>query len=348
MSNSSQTKNVMALEAVSSMRDAIVSLNHDGTIIMLNSSAEKLLGVSSKEAVGCSFAKMFITREDLEQLNDCILEAVYDPTTPHVEEITLNKPQNGLQHLVVRTNLLKKEDGENIGIVAVISDISEQVQLLEKNIEQKHIQHQFGQFFIYLLSINVIGTLINHLLSTYLKTLDVYGEVFKWVYLIVLLVPSFIAIRVMGIPMKSLGVTLLNWKKSLKEGVVVSAAIVIAGMGLVWCLKYFSIVPFKPIPIVWAGVLPYYFHSFMQELLGRGIMQSSFERFFDDKRGFKAILLASIFAGMFHIHFGLMAVCIIFVASIFFGMFYHRHHNLIGITILHGTLGIFAFCSGLL
>ncbi|MBN2069042.1 MAG: PAS domain S-box protein [Opitutales bacterium] len=348
MSESSQTRNVLAEEAIGSMRDALVSLSHDGTIIMLNAAAEKLLGITSKEAVGCSFAKTFVSREDLEALNDCILEAIYDPSTPHVSEITLNPNQEESQHLVVRTNLLKQEDGQNIGVVAVISDISEQVRLLEETIQQKRVQHQFGQFFIYLLSINAIGTLINHLLSTYLKTLDVYGEVFKWSYLLVLLVPSFIAIRIMKIPVKSLGLTLENWKKSLREGVYLSTGIVVAGLGLVWLLKQFTTMPFNPTPFAWAGVFPYYFHSFLQELLGRGIMQSSFERFFDDRHGHKAIVLASVFAGMFHIHFGLMAVCIIFVASLFFGLFYQRHHNLIGITVLHGTLGIFAFCSGLL
>jgi len=348
MNNSSQTHIAMAQDTIASMRDAVMSLDRTGNIIMLNPAAEKLLDVRAEETVGRSFGQVFVVHEELEAFNDCILQAIYNPSTPHVSEISLNRDGKEKQHLVVRTNLLKSDQGEPEGVVAVVADVSERVRLLEERVEQKQTQHQFGQFFLYILSIYTIGTLANYLLNTYLKSINVYGEIFTWVYLLILLVPSLIAIRIMKIPFASLGMTLTNWKKSLSEGVLYSVGVMVVGFALVWVLRHFSLVPFKQTPLVWAGVPPYFFHSFLQELLARGVLQSSFERFFDDRKGFKAVVLTSIFGGMLHLHFGLLAVTITCVASLFFGAFYLRHHNLIGVTILHGTLGVFAFASGLL
>lgn len=338
----------MARETINSMRDAVLSLDNKGKIIMLNPAAERLLDVKAKDTVGSDFAALFVSREELESFNDCILEAIYDPSTPHISEITLSLKDGETRHLVVRTNLLTKDDGQPEGVVVVVADISERVRLLQDRIEQKRIQHQFGQFFIYLLSIFVIGTLVIYLLHTSLKSIDVYGTFFMWVYMVVLLIPSLIAVRIMGIPFSNLGMTLNNWKKSTIEGLVVSVGFVALGFAIVAILRHYSLIPFKPTPFNWLGVLPYYFHCFIQELLGRGVLQSSFERFFEDRRGFKAVLLASIFGGLLHIHFGLLAVAFTFAFSIPVGIFYLRHHNLIGVTIFHGTAGIFAFGSGLL
>lgn len=338
----------MAEEAIASMRDAVVSLDHTGTIIMLNPAAEKLLHVRAEESIGRSFAELFILREDLETLNDCIIEAMYDPSIPHVSEICLPGVDDEVQHLVVRTNLLKSDIGSSNGVVAVIADISEQVRFLEERVEQNRIQNQFFHFFIYSLSIYGIGTIVNYLLYTCSGLLNANNTIFNWAYLLILIVPSLFTIRLMRIPISTLGVTLANWKKALVEGVVASVVLFSAGSLLVMGLRHFLAAPSHPTPFGWGAVLPYYFQCFLQELLARGVMQSSFERFFGDQKSFKAVLLTSIFFGMLHIHFGLIAVGITFVAGLFFGAFYQRHHNLIGVTLLHGTLGLFAFGLGLL
>jgi PAS domain S-box-containing protein len=347
-SDISPTKVAMAHDAIESMRDAVMSLDRTGRVIMLNPAAEQLLGVQAADVVGTLFAELHFDREEWDPFNDCVLQAVYAPATPHVSEITLTLADGEKRNLVIRTNLLKSAEGQAEGVVVVAADISEKVRLLEERVEQKRIQHQFGQFFLYLLSINVIGTFINYLLATYLESLDVYGEAFKWGYLFILLIPTLIAIRVMKIPIQDLGVTLKNWRKSLIEGIVVSGILLAAGIVLVAVLRHYSWTPSNPAPFAWGGILPYFIHAYIQELLGRGVMQSSFERFFDDRTGFKSVVLASIFAGMLHIHFGLMAVLIIFVVSLFAGAFYLRHHNLIGVTLVHGVLGVFAFVSGIL
>ncbi len=222
------------------------------------------------------------------------------------------------------------------------------VQSLERELAAARLQNEFGQFFIYILSIFTIGTFVNHLLQTYLHSINVYGEFFKWTYLLVLLVPSFVTIFVMKIPLSALGITKHNWKKSLKEGLLVSAGFSVVFVAFVLIMRYFTWLPDKPMQITIAGFLNYSMHSFLQEILARGITQSSFERFFNDKRGIKAILLTSICFSLFHIHFGLIAVAITFISSLAFGAFYMRHHNLLGVTIVHAVTGICAFGTGVL
>lgn len=348
MNTSAQTNIAMALDTIESMRDAVMALDRSGKIIMLNPAAESLLGVRADDTVGQIFAEHFVSREDLEALNDCILQAVYEPSIPHVTEICIRKEGQETRHLVVRTNLLKSQEGNPQGVIAVIADISERVRLLEERVEQKTTQNQFGQFFIYILCIYSIGTIINHLAGIYPESLNLETTAFSWIYLLIMLVPSLVAIRIMHIPLSTLGMTLKNWKKSLSEGIAASVGLIAIGSLIVMILRHNSCLPYKPLPLVWSGVLPYYAHSFVQELLARGLMQSSFERFFEGHSGLKAVLLTSVFGGLVHIHFGLVAVLITFVVGLFFGAFYLRHHNLIGLTLLHGTLGIFAFTSGLL
>lgn len=224
----------------------------------------------------------------------------------------------------------------------------EHVHSLERELASVRLRNEFGQFFIYILSVFSLGTIINYLLHTYLKSLNVYGELFKWGYLFVLLIPSIAVIMKMKVPFSDLGVTLKNWKKSLLEGGLVSLVIGVAFYGAVGILRHNQILPEKPFQFYLPGLIPYVIHSFLQELLARGVLQSSFERFFEDRRGIRAVLLTAGLFGLFHIHFGLIAVVITMISGVFFGAFYLRHHNLIGVSILHAMLGIYAFSSGIL
>lgn len=51
---------------------------------------------------------------------------------------------------------------------------------------------------------------------------------------------------------------------------------------------------------------------------------------------------------MFYIHFVLMAVVLTILTSGVFGMFYLRHQNIVGVTLLHFTVGACAFSIGIL
>ncbi|MDF1750021.1 MAG: CPBP family intramembrane metalloprotease [Alphaproteobacteria bacterium] len=91
-----------------------------------------------------------------------------------------------------------------------------------------------------------------------------------------------------------------------------------------------------------------FFHSFLQELVARGFMQSSFQRFLNDKTGWRSVFLTGTLFGLFHLHFGFPAVAVTIFSSFIFGALYLRHRNLAGVTLLHFMSGVAAFNSGLL
>jgi PAS domain S-box-containing protein len=222
MSDDLQASDLLARETIESMRDAVLSINRKGAIIMLNPAAERLLGIKAEEVLGHSFAEIFIDRSDLEGLNDCVLEAIYDPATPHTAEIQITADDRSVLHWVVRTNLLAGEAGEPIGVVAAIADVSERVRLLQENLDEVRTRQLFGRFFLYALGVMSIGTIVNNLIARSIVDVDVYAPAFTWGYLVVQFVPALVIIRLMGLTRKDLGLSTDGLGRSLREGALAS------------------------------------------------------------------------------------------------------------------------------
>lgn len=220
---------------------------------------------------------------------------------------------------------------------------------LERQIETLRLQHEFGQFFVYMLACYAIGTLINVLLHSHLQDVDIYARTFSWSYLVVLLLPSLVIVRMQRIPLARLGVTLVGWQRSLREGLFASAlfvALCVVFVAVNRTQGWLELPALTGEEFTW--VPSYLVHSAIQEFLARGIVQNSFQRFFADEKGTKSVWLASALFSLFHVHFGLEAVLITLGSGVVFGHFYLRHHNLIGVSVLHGVAGSCMFLLGLL
>lgn len=211
----------------------------------------------------------------------------------------------------------------------------------------KERQH-FGQFFLYSLGLMTMGMLVNDILAKQIFNIDVFTPTFAWVYLLIILLPTSVVIWRMKIPLRDLGVTTIGMKKSLIEGAVLSAVTMVVAFAAAWALRVTGIHTGTPVPAEWGPTAGYLFHSVLQELVARGLLQSSFQRFLDDKRGIQSVVLASTLFGVFHIHFGFMAVVVTILSGLLFGAVYLRHRNLAGVTLLHFFAGGAAFWSGLL
>lgn len=211
----------------------------------------------------------------------------------------------------------------------------------------KERQH-FGQFFLYSLGLMTIGMLVNDILAKQIFKIDVFTPTFAWVYLLIILLPTSVVIWRMKIPLRELGVTTIGMKKSLIEGAVLSAVTMAVAFAAAWGLRVTGLHAGTPVPAEWGPTAGYLFHSVLQELVARGLLQSSFQRFLDDKRGIQSVVLASTLFGVFHIHFGFMAVVVTILSGLLFGAVYLRHRNLAGVTLLHFFAGGAAFWSGLL
>lgn len=224
----------------------------------------------------------------------------------------------------------------------------EHVAALEREINLKHAQQQFGRFFIYSLVMMAIGMVVNDVIARTILDVNIYTALFAWQYLLVLLIPSILVIWRMKIPLESLGLTMVGLKRSLIEGAVIGTVLVLIVIGLAQILKANDALPGKPLPFEIIGGISYLLHSAFQELLARGFLQSSFQRFLGSVNATGAVLLAATFFGIFHLHFGLAAVIATIVSGCLFGAIYARHQNLAGVTLVHFMAGTAAFSVGLI
>lgn len=219
---------------------------------------------------------------------------------------------------------------------------------MQRELKTRQEQQQFGRFFIYILGVMAIGTLVNNFLANGALNVNIYTEQFAWQYLLVLFVPSAFVMLRMRIPVSEMGITTKGLKRSLIEGAIAGVLLIGLALAAAQILAGYGLVPGKPQPFDLTGAVAYFFHSLLQELVARGFVQTSFQRFLNDQKGFRSILLASILFGLFHLQFGITGVGVTILSSWIFGALYLRHRNLAGVTLLHFLSGVAAFNTGLI
>ncbi len=160
--------------------------------------------------------------------------------------------------------------------------------------------------------------------------------------------------RKAGYPLKTFGLTLKNWKISIKESLLGTVAFI----GLLTLTKLFLITIFSDFEHrslfegnvvdmktdVHTQILLFFLYLMfvpLQEFVARGALQSSFEEFLiSPRKKMLAIFLSNILFGMTHfiisIWFGLLS----FIPGLMWGWLYSRHRTLVGVTISHQLVGI--------
>lgn len=223
------------------------------------------------------------------------------------------------------------------------------VKSMQSQMKQLQIQNQFGHFFICVLIVFGIGNIFDSLAAE--KLVDVRGRLYNWSYLVTLLIPFLVIIRVFRFSLSEAGVTFKNWKKSLLDGVVISLILIIAyNLGLkellIWISK--EVGSRKPIVLFNLVNLVYLPDSYVQEFIARGIFQTVLQKFYGDVKGTKSILVTSLVFSLFHIHIGFATAVGVFLFSLLFGFIYVRSYNLIGVSLVHFVTGMIAGLIGAL
>lgn len=210
---------------------------------------------------------------------------------------------------------------------------------LQQQLEIKTVQNQFGHFLIFTISIFLISAALFYLVAKHYVR-DVYDPGFSWQFVMFLAVPCLLIIKILKIPLVDLGIRKEGLWRSLGESVAVCLLISIPALIYISYFKPPSTGPGATIDIVFLG--QYFVHTVFQEIGSRGLIQGLFQKFLDDRKGHRAILMTSMVFASLHLAFGVDAVIITFLASIVFGYVYLRQKNLIGVTIMHYWLGVLA------
>ncbi len=212
---------------------------------------------------------------------------------------------------------------------------------LRRQLEIKTIQNQFGQFLIFTITIFLISTALFYLVAEdYVQ--DVYDPGFSWQTIIFLAVPCLTIIKLMKIPLADLGIRKEGFWRSLGESVAICTVITIPVLVYVFAFGSPSAEAGTGVRVDALFLGQYFVHTLFQEVGSRGLLQGLFQKFLDDRKGHRAILLTSTVFAILHLTFGIDAVVITFFASIVFGYVYLRQKNLIGVTVMHYWLGVLA------
>ena len=235
-----------------------------------------------------------------------------------------------------------------INLPRLRSASSSLVLALTKQLQQSELSNQFGRAFIYIILVFGLGGLFDKLGSS--AGIKISSPLYVWSYLIALLVPMISIAYTFKFQLKDMGIGLHNWKKALLDGIVLSFLIMLVYFLFRKPLQSFLVhtgVSRGPKPFILSLYL-YPIHSYLQELMARGIFQTMLQKFYQDPKGMKSIFTTSLVFAMFHTHYGFTMTLSTFCLSFLFGFTYIRSYNLIGVSLIHTTIGLCGHFLGIL
>jgi membrane protease YdiL (CAAX protease family) len=214
-------------------------------------------------------------------------------------------------------------------------------------------QNEFGKFFIITIVTFGLGNLLNRIVNDYV--IDTTTDLYSWAYLLIILTPILYFVLYFKYPLSMFGVHLRKWRASLRDGVVSGAIGVFLFLGGYWLVNRLlghplerNLLAISDPRLLSPTVVLYLGHSYVQEFIARGVIQTSLQKFLNEASGRQTVMLTSFLFGVFHLHISIVFSLIVFVGSVVFGFLYLRTENLIGVSILHWLLGLASIQAGLM
>lgn len=222
---------------------------------------------------------------------------------------------------------------------------------LQAQLEEARVRHHLERFVLMLVALFGLGQVISRTIIPGLEPAVHMAYSWGFMLAIVLVVVSFM--RAHASP-AAFGLTWVNGRRSAAEGLVFG--VLLAAVVVGW--RVFTKTPEEAL-FTWGSVgtyssglsflffAGYPLHCFLQELVSRGAVQGSLERFFQKKHRALGTVVTAILFGIFHLHVSVEFALVTFVASLVFGAIYARHRTLVGVTLTHLLLGIASVAVGL-
>ncbi|NEQ85967.1 MAG: cyclic nucleotide-binding domain-containing protein [Moorea sp. SIO2I5] len=268
-------------------------------------------------------------------------------------------------YILSRTQLLENVDDaqEIIKIIdeAITYDVSKRLRYwttqyianLQEQIDQLKERNNFGLLFVILLMMSLIAILLNSCLDDFFPNfMNLYSVAFIWIQMVVIIIPTLFLFKKFKMSLDDVGVTKINLKKSVLDGLIFTGlALILVGLIALGIDRTTSdnqltlkLLKF-PISLLSLNALTYFIHSYLQQFV-RGLVQTSLQRFLQDKKGYFSVFVAAILFGIFHVSIGTQAILITLIAGEIFGLIYIRTYNLFGVSLFHFMLGyLFIYIS---
>jgi PAS domain S-box-containing protein len=129
------TESTLYRNILEHMREGVMSVALDGTVITFNAAAEQILEFPGTRILGKPFAPVLLELEGSDDFVQAVLDAVYDSAVIHQERVAFTTAA-GIKTLAMTTSFLydsRPAAGEpaKIGVIAVFGDITEVEKLRE-------------------------------------------------------------------------------------------------------------------------------------------------------------------------------------------------------------------------
>lgn len=227
------------------------------------------------------------------------------------------------------------------------------VQSLRREVDLLKEQVNFGTMFIIMVILFGLNGFVLNIIQTHFSDYYyftspnytfLYARLIDWGGFILFAAPVFYLVKVINFPIREILSIRTNLRQTLRESLALSGlifiAVVPASIGLLslpfvpeinddFDLEWFMIV-FTP---------DYLLHSYIQELVARGIMQNAIQKFLRDEKGHRTIIICSLAFAVMHMHLGIAFAATTGLAGVVFGYIYLRHGNLLGVTLVHWVIG---------
>ncbi len=121
------------------MSEALILINPDGTIAMVNPSFERMFGYSAEEVVGkpCTILNCDVCKTELNHDKNgswCSLFKNYSPEKDFSARCLAIKKDGTYLPVLKNASLMKNDKGEPLGAVEVLTDISE-IERLDRKVD---------------------------------------------------------------------------------------------------------------------------------------------------------------------------------------------------------------------
>jgi hypothetical protein len=211
-------------------------------------------------------------------------------------------------------------------------------------------QIEFARIFTASMIVLMISNLFIRMLSDIFHGIDISSSSFVWSYLLILAIPFILIIKFNREDLATFGFSLTHWKRAITEsGILSLLAIAIFGSIIFYKAHvdnqpWTSYIKESNLSIVAFSI--YVIHASIQEFL-RSIFYLSLLGLYGGKKSMATILSALVFSTL-HLHFGYIAILIMFVAALLFNLLQDRQKTLLGIILFHSVVGWAAFTMKLI
>lgn len=194
---------------------------------------------------------------------------------------------------------------------------------------------------VYITAMQILESALNYVPSTTVVSAP----------LIIFFSLVFITVMIrMGYPRDFYGLTLKHWKQSLKDALFITPFLMILIVIMKWGLIHVSPAYMNHSLFememnnanTWPWMAIYFVLTPFQELIVRGILQSSFEKLLiSSSRIYWAIILSNLMFSVTHFHMSVIFGFSAFLGGLFWGWSFAKHRTLLGVSISHVICGIF-------